>query len=53
MFNILLCILQRTVTRSCDVFCDLRLINGRVNNGEAGDLRPHRAHYDDPVTVFI
>ena len=21
-------------------------INGWVNNGEAGDLRPHRAHYD-------
>ena len=21
-------------------------INGRVNNGEAGDLRRHRAHYD-------
>ena len=25
-------------------------INGWVNNGEAGDLRPHRAHYD--VTVM-
>ena len=25
-------------------------INGRVNNGEAGDLRRHRAHYD--VTVM-
>ena len=36
---------QRPVTRSFDVFFDLR-INGRVNNGEAGDLRRHRAHYD-------
>ena len=26
-------------------------INGWVNNGEAGDLRPHRTHYD--VTVMI
>ena len=24
-------------------------INGWVNNGEAGDLRCHRAHYDDTV----
>ena len=27
------------------------LINGWVNNGEAGDLRRNRAHYD--VTVMI
>ena len=36
---------QRPVTRSFDVFFDLRL-NERVNNREAGDLRRHRAHYD-------
>ena len=24
-------------------------INGRVNNGEAGYLRRHQAHYDDTV----
>ena len=33
------------VTRSFDGFFDLRLVNGWVNNGEAGDLRHHRAHY--------
>ena len=27
-------------------------INGWVNNGEAGDLRRHRAHYNATVTVF-
>ena len=26
-------------------------INGWVNNGDAGDLRRHRAHYDVPVMV--
>ena len=36
---------QRPVTLGFDVFCDLRLNNGWVNNGEAGDLRRHRAHY--------
>ena len=41
---------QRPVTQSFDVFFDLRLINGWVNNGEAGDLRRHHAHYD--VTVM-
>ena len=41
---------QRPVTRSLDVFFDLRLNNGWVNNGEAGDLRRYRAHYD--VTVM-
>ena len=40
---------QRPVTRSFGV--DLRLINGWVNNSEAGDLRRHRAHYD--VTVMM
>ena len=37
---------QRPVTRSFDVFFDLRLNNAWVNNGEAGDLKRHRAHYD-------
>ena len=41
---------QRPVTRSFDVFFDLRLINGWVNNGEAGDLRRYRAHYVFTVT---
>ena len=42
---------QRPVTRSFDVFFDLRLINGWVNNGEAGDLRRHRAQYI--VTIML
>ena len=37
---------QRPVTRSFDVFFDLCLKNGWVNNCEAGDLRRYRAHYD-------
>ena len=37
---------QRPVTRSFDVFFDLRLNKGRVNNREAGDLRRNRIHYD-------
>ena len=41
---------QRPVTRSFDVFIDLRWINGYVINVEAGDLRCHRVHYD--VTVM-
>ena len=41
---------QRPVTRSFDVFFDLRLNKGRVNNREPGDLRRHRAHYG--VTVM-
>ena len=44
---------QRPVTRSFDVFFDLGLNNGWVNNREAGDLRRYPAHYDvnviDPV----
>ena len=43
---------QRPVTRSFDVFFDLRVINGWVNNGEAGDLRRCRAHYDVTVMGF-
>ena len=41
---------QKPVTRSFDVFLDLRL-NKRVNNREAGALRRYRAHYD--VTVMF
>ena len=41
---------QRPMTRSFNIFFDLRLNNDWVNNGEAGDLRPHRSHYD--VTVM-
>ena len=37
---------RRPVTRSFDVFFDLRPNNGWVNNGEAGDWRRYRAHYD-------
>ena len=43
---------QRPVTRSFEVFFDLRLINGSINNGEAGDLRRHRAHYDVVVMLI-
>ena len=42
---------QRPVTRSFDVFFDLRLKNGQVNNRDAGDLRRHRVDYD--VTVMM
>ena len=38
--------LTKSVTRSFDVFFDLRL-NKRLKN--AGDLRRHRAHYDVAV----
>ena len=46
---------QRLVTRSFDVFFDLRLVKrlskrARINNREAGYLRRHRAH--DDVTVM-
>ena len=41
---------QRPVTRSFDVFFDLHLNKRLINNGEAGDLRRHRSHYD--VTVM-
>ena len=37
---------QRPVTRSFEVFFDLRWIKGYVNNCEAGDLRLHCTHYD-------
>ena len=38
---------QSPVTRSFDVFFNVRLKKkGWVKNGEAGDLRRHRAHHD-------
>ena len=37
---------QRPVTRSFDVFFELSLNNGWVNDREAGDLGRFRAHYD-------
>ena len=40
---------QRPVTRSFDVI--FAWINGWVNNGEAGDLRRHRVHYDVNVMM--
>ena len=36
---------QRPVTQSFDVFFDLCLNDGWVNNREAGDLRRHRSQY--------
>ena len=44
---------QRPMTRSFGVFsliCDR--INGWLNNGKAGDLRRHRAHYDVIVMQY-
>ena len=41
---------QRPVTRCFDVFLDQRLNKRLKNNGEVGDLRRHRTHYD--VTVI-
>ena len=43
---------QRPVTWSFDVFFDLRLNKCLVNNGEAGDLRRYRTHYDVTVMTF-
>ena len=42
---------QRPVTRSFDVFFELRLKQQLSKNGDAGDLRDHRGHYD--VIVMI
>ena len=42
---------QRPVTRSFDVFFNLRPKKRWANNGEAGDLGRHRAHYDVIVMV--
>ena len=41
---------QRPVTRSFDVFFDLRQ-NKRLNNREAGDFWRHRVDYDVNVMV--
>ena len=43
---------QRPGTQSFDIFFDLRLKRGWVNNREAGDLRRHRDHYDVIVMVL-
>ena len=37
---------QRPVTRSFDVYFDLRSDKRLSNNREAGDLRRYRTHYD-------
>ena len=37
---------QRPVARGFDVFFDLCLNNGWINNHEDGDLRRSRVHYD-------
>ena len=37
---------QRPVTRSFDVFFDLRPNKRLINNREAGNLRRYHAHYD-------
>ena len=42
---------QRPVTRSFDVFFDLRLNKRLSKNRDAGDLRRHRAH--DDVIVMV
>ena len=44
---------QRPVTRSFEVFFDLRLNKRLSNNREAGDLRRHRAHYDIIVIICL
>ena len=41
---------QRSVTRSYDVFFELRLKKQQTHNRDAGDLKRHRAHYN--VTVM-
>ena len=44
---------QRPVTRSFDVFFDLRLNKRMSNSRDAGDLRRHRAHYDAIIMTHI
>ena len=45
---------QRPVTRSLDVFFDLRLNKRlRVNKREAGDVRRYRTHYDVTVMNYV
>ena len=43
---------QRPVTQSFDVFFDLHLNKRLSKNGEAGDLRRHRANYDVNVMFW-
>ena len=42
----------RSVTRSFDVFFDLRWTNGWVNNWDAGDLGRYSAYYDVIVMLL-
>ena len=44
---------QSLVTRSFDVFFGMRLNKSWVNNGDAVDLRHHRAHYDVTVMTLL
>ena len=44
---------QRPVTRSFEVSLICAWINGLVNNRETGDLRPHRAHYDVILIMYL
>ena len=45
---------KRPVTRSLEVFFDLRPNKKNwVNNGDAGDLRRHRAHYDVIIMCYV
>ena len=41
------------MTRSFDVFFDMRLNIGWVNNRKAGDLRRYRAHNDVTVMCYV
>ena len=41
------------MTRSFDIFFDLRLIKRSNKHREAGDLRSHRAHYDITVMLYV
>ena len=43
---------QRPVTRSLDVFSDMRLNERLSKQCEAGDLRRYRIHYDVTVMIF-
>ena len=45
--------LQMPVTRSFDVFVDLRLNKRWVNNLQAGDLRRHHTHDDVILMIFM
>ena len=44
---------QRPVTRSFEVFFDLRLNHSWANNWDAGDLRRYRDHYDIIVMICL